>query len=799
MVGIVVVSHSRRLAEGVAELATQMTQGKAKLAIAAGIDDPENPIGTDAIAVMEAIEQVQDQQGVVVLMDLGSALLSTEMALDLIDDHVRENVTLTSAPIVEGTMAASVAAAAGLPLSTVVEEAQNALSVKREHLGDQPLTSAEIAPVSKSFEQERTFDWVVQNPHGLHARPAAAIVGALAPFDCQLWLKKGERRVNAKSLNSIAKLGVRSQETITLCALGPQSSEAIKAFEALASEHFGEKETVEQGIIESEECTDTLLDGMASNQIEGAVVGIRVNDGIATAPVVFFTHEMPAVPERDFQSEQDEIERVKRAIGVVVQHLQEQAKQPKGEIFSAHSMMLSDPELWASVEARIQTGMIAEQAWIESLQTLADEFRQAESQYMREREADVHDIARQVMVEMTGVTPNAIDIKEPSILLARDLMPSDVAGLDKSKVLGICLSEGGKTSHSAILARAMGIPAIVKAQGCLDAVRAGQVVTIDGFRGHLWFSPSDAIQQELEAQQIEWQSTRQSALASAQQAAVTCDGVHIPVFANIGGPKDIDDALTSGAEGVGLFRTEFLFQNSDELPTEEAQYQVYRDIAAALGDKPLTIRSLDVGGDKPLAAYPMPAEDNPFLGLRGVRLCLQHESLFTAQLRAILRAFHEQPNIQLMLPMVAQVEEVRKVKALLAHQANQLGLDATHLPVGIMIEVPAAVLNADALAQEVDFFSIGTNDLTQYVMAADRGNAAVAELVNYFEPSVLKAIELTCAAGDRAGIPVSMCGEMAGDPNATETLLRVGLQKFSASPSLLPGLKAQIRQLSVDV
>ncbi|MDF5554785.1 HPr family phosphocarrier protein, partial [Vibrio parahaemolyticus] len=279
-------------------------------------------------------------------------------------------------------------------------------------------------------EQERTFDWVVQNPHGLHARPAAAIVGALAPFDCQLWLKKGEHRVNAKSLNSIAKLGVRSQETITLCALGPQSSEAIKAFEALASEHFGEKEAVEQGIVEPEESSDTLLDGMASSQIEGAVVGIRVNDGIATAPVVFFTHEMPAVPERDFQSEQDEIERVKRAIGVVVQHLQEQAKQPKGEIFAAHSMMLSDPELWASVESRIQTGMIAEQAWVESLQTLAKEFRQAESQYMREREADVHDIARQVMVEMTGVTPNAIDIQEPSILLARDLMPSDVAGLD---------------------------------------------------------------------------------------------------------------------------------------------------------------------------------------------------------------------------------------------------------------------------------------------------------------------------------------------------------------------------------
>jgi len=799
MVGIVVVSHSRRLAEGVAELAKQMTQGKAKLAIAAGMDDPDNPFGTDAIAVMEAIERVHDEQGTVVLMDLGSALLSTEMALDLIDEHVRENVVLVSAPIVEGTMAASVAAAAGLPLSTVIEEAQNALSVKREHLGDDPTTSTEVLSESEGIDEERVFDWVVQNPHGLHARPAAAIVSSLAPFDCQLWLTKGDHRVNAKSLNSIAKLGVRSQEKVTLSATGPQSGEAIKAFEALAHEHFGEKSAFKHGIAKPEEGADTLRDSSTDNHLDGALIGIRVNDGIASAPAVLFSHEMPAIPERGFQSESFEIERVKRAIDVVVQHLQAQAKTPQGEIFAAHSMMLSDPELWMSVESRIKTGTIAEQAWAESLQELAEEYRQAESQYMRERESDVHDIARQVMVEMTGTMPNILALQQPSILLARDLMPSDMVGLDKSKVLGICLSEGGKTSHSAILARAMGIPAMVKVQGCLDSVRDGQMVTLDGFNGHLWILPSDDVAQKLEARRCEWQNNRKSALANAQQSAVTCNGVHIPVLANIGGPKDVDDALTSGAEGVGLFRTEFLFQNSDELPSEELQYEVYRDIAAALGDKPLTIRSLDVGGDKPLAAYPMPAEDNPFLGLRGVRLCLQHEALFTTQLRAILRAFHEQPNIQLMIPMVAQVEEVRKVKALLVDQAQQLGLESTELPVGIMIEVPAAVLNADALAQEVDFFSIGTNDLTQYVMAADRGNTAVTELVNYFEPSVLKAIELTCAAGDRAGIPVSMCGEMAGDPNATEALLRIGLRKFSASASLLPELKTQIRQLSIDV
>ncbi len=241
MVGIVVVSHSRRLAEGVAELATQMTQGKANIAIAAGVDDPENPIGTDTIAVMEAIERVHDEKGVIVLMDLGSALLSAEMALDLLDDQIKENVTLMSAPIVEGTMAASVAAAAGLPLATVVEEAQNALSVKQAHLGDQLSTDAEPAQTAKQDKEALTYDWVVQNPHGLHARPAAAIVGALAHFDSQLWLQKGDRQVNAKSLNSIAKLGVRCSDTITIHALGPQAVEAIVAFKALAHDHFGEK------------------------------------------------------------------------------------------------------------------------------------------------------------------------------------------------------------------------------------------------------------------------------------------------------------------------------------------------------------------------------------------------------------------------------------------------------------------------------------------------------------------------------------------------------------------------------
>ncbi|SEG05725.1 phosphoenolpyruvate--protein phosphotransferase [Vibrio hangzhouensis] len=795
MVGIVVVSHSRLLAEGVAELATQMTQGKANLAIAAGVDDPENPIGTDAIAVMGAIEEVCDQDGVVVLMDLGSALLSTEMALELLDDDTRERVALVSAPIVEGTMAASVAAAAGLPIEAVIAEATSALDVKKEHLGEEVAVEAPQESGTADVSAEAlSFQWLVKNPHGIHARPAAAIVGCLAPFSSDVQLEKAGQKVSAKSLNSIAKLGVRCDESIVFYASGHDAEQAVAAFTQLANQHFGEAEQVAKGVqTEPEQPEEAVI----ANEIDGALAGISVNGGIVTAPAVIFTQEMPAVPGRDFTDADKETAKVREAIAEVKAHLEAQSKLPHGEIFAAHAMMLADPEIAAKVEAEIAEQVIAEQAWFDVMMALAEQYKSAESQYMREREADVYDICRQVMIALTGETPKAITINQPSVLLARDLMPSDVAGLDKSKVVAICLSEGGKTSHSAILARAMGIPAVVKVQGCLEQVNVGDEITVDGFSGLLWFAPSEATKEELASKRHEWLAAQELALQNAQSQAVTQDGIEIHALANIGGPEDVEAALANGAEGVGLFRTEFLFQESDELPTEDEQYAVYKQIAAAFGDKPITIRSLDVGGDKPLAAYPMPEEENPFLGQRGVRLCLKHEELFATQLRAILRAHAEQPNIQLMIPMIANVAEVRAVKALIAKQRTQLGMADTALPVGIMIEVPAAVFNADALAQEVDFFSIGTNDLTQYVMAADRGNTEVAELVNYFEPAVIKAIELTIQSANKAGISVSMCGEMAGDVKATELLLKLGLRKFSASSTLLPTLKQQVRALEL--
>lgn len=745
---------------------------------------------------MGAIEQVFDDAGVVVLMDLGSALLSTEMALDLIDPEMAEKVSLVAAPIVEGTMAASVAAAAGLPREAVMAEARSALDVKKEHLGEAADTVAEtIEPALDQNEPCLEYTWAVQNPHGIHARPAAAIVGALAGFDAELTLQKAAQSASAKSLNSIAKLGVRCGETIVLQARGAMAQAAIDAFSALAQTHFGEAAQVAAGETQADiaEQSDDV-DAQRRDAPQGALSGIRVSDGVAIAPAAIFSAAMPALPEREFTSAAQEMAHLQQAMDLVLAELNHDAKGPHGDIFKAHALMLADPEIQNALAQALEAPVIAEQAWLDVMNQLAAQYSEAQSQYMREREADVRDIARRVMVALTGDQGETMTLNEPVILLARDLMPSDVAGLEKSKVLAIVLSEGGKTSHSAILARAMGIPALVKVKGCLEQVRTGDPLILDGFEGLLWLSPSEEIRQALSEKRQQWQDEIASFAAKAQAPAVTKMGHEVSVLANIGGPEDVAQALACGAEGVGLFRTEFLFQQSDALPSEEAQYQVYRDIAAAFGDKPVTIRSLDVGGDKPLAAYPMPAEENPFLGQRGVRLCLAHPELFATQLRAILRAHAEQPNIQLMIPMIATVQEVRQVKALLHEVREAMGMADHGLSVGIMIEVPAAVFNAQALADEVDFFSIGTNDLTQYVMAADRGNSAVAELVDYFQPAVLGAIAHTCQAANDAGISVSMCGEMAGDSKATATLLSLGLGKFSASAALLPALKETIRQ-----
>ena len=583
-------------------------------------------------------------------------------------------------------------------------------------------------------------------------------------------------------------LGVRCGDEIIFQAEGTDASDALKAIETLAKNHFGEAHLLASSEIP---LTETPV---VSAPVDGAISGLSVQNGIAIGPVKWFTCERPEITQRTVDFPQEELSRIESAIDIVVCELADKAAGPEGDIFAAHKMMLEDPEITRQLQQRLAKGKQAEFAWLEVMQALAEQYCQAETLYLREREADIRDLTRQVLNQLCGVSEQHFITTAPCILLANDLLPSQITSLNKAHILGICLHNGGTTSHTAILARAMGIPAIAKAAITPQNVRDNDTVILDGETGRLWLQPDEVTRLDLLQRAEAWRQQRDRQLADAMLPAVTQGGRNISVLANIGDLQDIDAALSHGAEGVGLLRTEFLFHESATLPDEEEQFRVYCSVARVFGDKPVTIRTLDIGGDKPLPSYPLPTEDNPFLGLRGIRLCLAHPQIFIPQLRALIRAGKEYPTLQIMLPMVSTLEEVRTVKTLIHAQAKLLGLTAENLPaLGIMIEVPAAVMIADKLASEVDFFSIGTNDLTQYIMAADRGNSTVAKLVDYCNDAVINAIAMVCQAGRNNEIPVSMCGEMAGDIQQTARLLTMGIDKLSASPSRLPALKAAIR------
>jgi len=397
-----------------------------------------------------------------------------------------------------------------------------------------------------------------------------------------------------------------------------------------------------------------------------------------------------------------------------------------------------------------------------------------------------------------GVELPSIDLEQPSILITADLSPSDTAHLDPTQVLGICVELGGATSHSAILARALGIPAIVGLGNSLWAIGEGDIVAIDGESGQLWLQPDEGQKKELLKRRSAWQRVQENAKAASKEAAVTIDGHTVEIVANIGGPNDVAVALEYGAEGVGLFRTEFLFMDRATAPSEDEQFQAYAQVAEAVGQRPLIIRSLDVGGDKPLPYLDLGQETNPFLGWRGIRFCLDRPEIFKPQLRAVLRA-SAKGNVKLMFPMIGSIGEIQAVKSMLAEGQDDLRQASIpfdeKMEVGMMIEVPSAVATADLLAAEVDFFSIGTNDLTQYTMAADRGNANVAGLAQALQPAVLRMIKQTVDAAHAAGIWVGICGELAGNAAATPLLVGLGLDELSMSAPSIPAVKESIRQL----
>ena len=799
MVGLVIVSHSAMLAEGVAELAAGMG-AEVPIELAGGIDAPEPALGTDAARVLEAIERADQGDGVVVLMDLGSAVLSAEMALELLPPEHRARVLLSEAPLVEGAVAAAVTAKLGASLQDVAAEARGALAAKATHLGS---GEAETPVVAASGDERRTITLTVGNPLGLHARPAARFVQTAGGFDADITvtnLTTGRGPASGRSLNGIATLGVRQGHEIGVSASGSQAGEALAALEALAERDFDDQPTVQ--------VAPPGRTARPQEETPGALLGLPAAPGTALGAARHFraaAPEVPTTPATDLQGEWEALERALGRVRAEIQATRDSVAARAGEysaaIFDAHLLFLDDDALLEPARRGIfEQRRNAADAWYSAAETMAAEYRSLDDEYLAARAEDLGGVARQVVAELVGGEALPTAVVEPGIVIAADLTPSDTAALDRGLVRGIATAYGAPTSHSAILARSLGIPAAVGLGDELLDVPEGVPLALDGDAGAVFVDPAEELVHDYERRSAEREEAAKRARASAQRPARTQDGRRIEVVANVGAPDDVDAAVANGAEGVGLLRTEFLFLERDSLPTEDEQYAAYADMAGRLEGRPLILRTLDVGADKPLPYVPRRAEANPFLGVRGIRLGLAQPELLETQLRAALRVAAAHP-LKVMFPMVTILAELRQARSLLGRARNQLqerGETAGRMEVGIMVEVPAAALAAESFAPELDFFSIGTNDLVQYTMAAERGNDAVASLADGLHPAVLRLIRTVAEAAEAHGKWVGVCGELASDPVAVPLLVGLGVSELSVNAPAIPATKEAVRRVDAE-
>ncbi|GLF90291.1 phosphoenolpyruvate-protein phosphotransferase [Bacillus safensis] len=538
--------------------------------------------------------------------------------------------------------------------------------------------------------------------------------------------------------------------------------------------------------------------------------GIGASAGVAIAKAYRLEEPDLTVHQKDINDPETEVKRFEEAIHVskqeleaIKEHALKELGQDKADIFSAHLLVLSDPELLNPVKDKIKSDKVnAEFALKETATMFVTMFEAMDNEYMKERAADIRDVTKRVIGHLLGVDiPNPSMISEEVIIIAEDLTPSDTAQLNRQFVKGFATDIGGRTSHSAIMARSMEIPAVVGTKEATKTVKNDDLIIVDGISGDVIIQPSEdevkAYQKKHEdylAQKVEWAKL-------VDQPTVTKDGVHVELAANIGTPEDVKGVLENGGEAVGLYRTEFLYMGRDQLPTEEEQFDAYKTVLEKMEGKAVVVRTLDIGGDKELPYLQLPKEMNPFLGYRAIRLCLEEQEIFRTQLRALLRA-STYGNLKIMFPMIATLSEFREAKAILLEEKEALvaaGTDVSDsIEIGMMVEIPSTAVIADQFAKEVDFFSIGTNDLIQYTMAADRMNERVSYLYQPYNPAILRLITLVIEAAHKEGKWVGMCGEMAGDEIAIPLLLGLGLDEFSMSATSILPARTQLSKLSKE-
>lgn len=800
MIGIVLVSHSYALGHATAALASQMVSADAAPAIevAAGLD--ESTFGTDAAAISEAITRADAAakgEGVLVLLDLGSAILSTEMALEFIDPEIADRVTLTSAPMVEGLVAAVVTASTGADLESVASEARSGALAKRDHLGDSSAPDVPDASGSDSDPKPAaSVCAVVDIAHGLHARPAArlvAVVNGLRPAVILIANETtGKGPVAAASLSAVTTLGVLEGHEVRfdiICDESDCRDRAVQALTSLAEEGFGDRSSEEQSSQPAPQEAPTAPQ-------MGSGIGIALGPALRrrVAPDLA-AYQGSGDPAREAERLQAAIEVARTDLKQLIEQTTTTMGESEAAVFFAHQALLDDPALLDDVGTKISQGEPAAPAWHATVFAVACGFSGLADAYQRERGQDVRSVMYRVERALLG-TANPDDTDAEGILVVDELDPATASTLDPSKILGVVALEGGATGHGAIIAKSRGVPVITGA-GAAAEVATGTLLGLIERGNKLIVAPGEVEQQRLRELMADRAHVRARASQTALQPAITTDGHRILVEANVSDPREAKSAVIAGAEGSGLVRTEVAWEGNSTAPTVAEQCSLFSELSRAMPEHTITVRTWDIGADKPMPFFTQTPEANPFLGVRGVRAFRTEPQLLTDQLDAVCRVAREVGPIRVMFPMISIRAEVDWVLELLDEAAARSGQGRPEgLEVGIMVEVPAAALTVASLAVGLDFVSIGTNDLTQYVMAAERGNGALGHLSDVLDPAVLRMIAMVTSDAPE-GVRVAVCGAAASDPDVAAILVGLGVTELSATASSVAEVKALLRERSL--
>jgi phosphocarrier protein FPr len=627
---------------------------------------------------------------------------------------------------------------------------------------------------------------------GLHARPATFFVDVANQFESEIFVRANGKLANGKAMASLLKLGAEAGTKLQILANGPDAEAALAAL----------REAVESGLGDEEE-EETAVEQTVWTPVSNGhwIDGVSASPGLAIGPLHVFAssrlvvEDKPGEPDAEKQKLKYALEVGREQLVEIHDAVKSRSGRNEAAIFRAHQAFLTDVDLFSEVYELIEEGHSAAWSWQKVINQRVADVEKVANERLAGRAADLHDVGQRVLRVLTGTQQGEVNLpNEPVILVAEDLTPSDSARLDPKRILGLCTAAGGATSHTAIIARSLDLPAVVGAGGAVLEQPVGKVCILDGTTGRLYIAPTEADLESAEAFRVDLQRQRDVEFETRYQPAIMTDGHRVEIVANIGKANEAIRAVEAGAEGVGLLRTEFLFLERETAPTEEEQLAAYRTMTNALNGLPLIIRTLDIGGDKVVPYLTFPHEDNPFLGVRGVRLCLRHPELFIPQLRAIYRASTTGP-VKIMFPMITSLEDLREAKKIA--EGVRAELDVPPIEIGIMIEVPSAALMAAELAREADFFSIGTNDLTQYLLAMDRMHPALARQVDGLHPVVLRLIDRVVRDATGAGKWVGVCGGVAGEPRGAMILAGLGVTELSMSVPSIASIKAQLRNLSL--